>query len=68
MSRPNIDIFRSFVAFALAILVDEGKVAWDTRVQEVIPEFKVKDDRVSQEATIMDLLVSNRAFANAIKC
>lgn len=61
VSRTKIDVSRSFVAFVLAILVDEGKIAWDTRVQEVIPEFKVKVDKVSQEATIMDLLVCRRA-------
>lgn len=46
------------MAFAIAILVDEGRLKWDTRVQEIIPEFKVMDQKVSKEATIMDLLVS----------
>ena len=52
-------LFRSFTAIALAMLIDSGELRWDTRIQEVIPEFRVVDDEVSRQATVLDLLVSH---------
>jgi CubicO group peptidase (beta-lactamase class C family) len=40
----------------LGILVDQGKVTWDTKVTDVIPEFKLYDTYVTQEFTIRDLI------------
>lgn len=47
---------KAFTATALAILVDEGKIKWDDRVQQHIPEFKMYNDYVTKEFTIRDLL------------
>lgn len=47
---------KAFTAAALAILVDEGKIKWDDKVQQHIPEFKMYNDYVSREFTIRDLL------------
>ena len=47
---------KAFTAAALAILVDEGKITWETRVTEIIPEFKLYDPYVTNEFTIKDLL------------
>lgn len=47
---------KAFTTSALAILVDEGKINWDDRVQKYIPEFKLYNDYVSQNFTIRDLL------------
>jgi len=47
---------KAFTATALAILVDQGKLQWDDRVQQYIPEFKLYDPYVSAHFTIRDLL------------
>lgn len=47
---------KAFTAAALGILVDQGKIKWDTKVTDVIPEFKLYDTYVTQEFTIRDLL------------
>ena len=47
---------KGFTATALAILVDEGKISWDDRVQKHIPDFKLWNDYVSEKFTIRDLL------------
>lgn len=47
---------KAFTAAALAILVDEGKIGWDTHVTDIIPEFKLYDPYVTNEFTIRDLL------------
>ncbi len=47
---------KAFTTAALAMLVDEGKVKWDDKVTQYIPEFKMYDDYVTKEFTIRDLL------------
>ncbi|HNW61263.1 MAG TPA: serine hydrolase [bacterium] len=47
---------KAFTAAALGILVDEGKLRWDTRVTDLIPEFRLHDPWVTAEFTIRDLL------------
>jgi CubicO group peptidase (beta-lactamase class C family) len=47
---------KAFTAFALGILVDEGKISWDDKVRAWIPEFKMYSPYVTEEFTIRDLL------------
>jgi CubicO group peptidase (beta-lactamase class C family) len=48
---------KAFTAASLAILVDEGKIAWDDRVIDHLPAFQMYDPYVTREMTIRDLLV-----------
>ncbi len=47
---------KAFTAAALGILVDEGKIKWDDKVRNYIPEFKLYSPFVTEEFTIRDLL------------
>lgn len=47
---------KAFTSAALAQLVDERKITWDTKVTDIIPEFKLYDPYVTREFTIRDLL------------
>jgi len=47
---------KAFTAAALGILVDEGKLKWDDKVRDYIPEFKLYDPWVTEQFTIRDLL------------
>ena len=47
---------KAFTAAAVGILVYQGKLTWDTKVTDVIPEFKLYDTYVTQEFTVRDLL------------
>lgn len=47
---------KAFTAAALGILIDEKKLTWETKVTDVIPEFKMFDPYVTAEFTITDLL------------
>lgn len=47
---------KAFTATTLAILVDEGKIKWDDKVIQHIPEFKMYNNYVTKEFTIRDLL------------
>lgn len=48
---------KAFTSTALAILVDEGKLAWDDRVIDRLPGFRMYDAYASQNMTVTDLLV-----------
>ncbi len=48
---------KAFTATALAMLVDEGKLAWDDPVIKHLPDFQMYDAYVTREMTIRDLLV-----------
>jgi CubicO group peptidase (beta-lactamase class C family) len=47
---------KAFTATALGILINEGKLSWDDKVIDYIPEFRVYNPYVSQDFTIRDLL------------
>jgi CubicO group peptidase (beta-lactamase class C family) len=47
---------KAFTAAALAILVDEGKLRWDDKVIDYLPEFRLYDPYVTREFTVRDLL------------
>lgn len=47
---------KAFTATALAMLIDSGKLNWDDKVTDYIPEFQMFDPYVTREFTIRDLL------------
>jgi CubicO group peptidase (beta-lactamase class C family) len=47
---------KAFTAAALAMLVEEGKVAWDDPVTKYLPTFAMSDPIVTQLITVRDLL------------
>lgn len=47
---------KAFTAAALGILVDEGKLKWNDKVRDHIPEFMLYDPYVTEQFTIRDLL------------
>ena len=49
-------VSKAFTAAALALLADEGKLGWDDRVIDHLPEFRMFDPWVTREFTIRDLL------------
>lgn len=51
---------KAFTTAALAMLVDEGKLAWDDPVTKYLPQFHVYDPYVTRELTVRDL-VSHRS-------
>jgi CubicO group peptidase (beta-lactamase class C family) len=47
---------KAITCAALGMLVDEGKIKWDDKVRDYIPEFKLYSPYVTEEFTIRDLL------------
>lgn len=49
-------VSKNITAAALALLVDEGKISWDTKIVDVIPWFALSDPWVTQQVTVRDAL------------
>lgn len=47
---------KAFAALSIALLVEEGKLAWDKPVRNYMPEFKLFDPIASELMTPLDLL------------
>jgi CubicO group peptidase (beta-lactamase class C family) len=56
---------KAMTAACMGMLVDEGKVKWDDRVVEHLPEFQLYDPFVTREIKIRDLFVHNTGLGNA---
>ncbi|MDB4949163.1 MAG: beta-lactamase [Gemmatimonadetes bacterium] len=55
---------KAFTATALAMLVDEGKVAWDDPVTKYVPTLRLADPYVQHELTVRDLLTHRSGLPN----
>ena len=47
---------KAFTSAALGILIDEGRLTWDTKVIDIIPEFRLYNPYVTSDFNIKDLL------------
>lgn len=47
---------KGFTCFALAMMIDEGKLNWDDPVRKHIPEFQLHDAWVTEHFTVRDLV------------
>lgn len=47
---------KGFTCFALAMMIDEGKLNWEDPVRKHIPEFQLHDSWVTENLTVRDLV------------
>jgi beta-lactamase class C len=47
---------KAFATALAGLLVDDGKLSWDTRLIDVLPYFRLKDVQASDQATVSDIL------------
>ena len=55
---------KAFVAAGMAMLVDDGKLNWNDKVIEHLPEFQLKDPYLTRELNIIDLLTHRTGIGN----
>ena len=56
---------KAVVCMALGNLVDQGKLSWNDKVRDHLPEFRLSDPYITEEARVMDLLTHNLGIAQA---
>jgi beta-lactamase class C len=47
---------KAFATALTGLLVDDGKLSWDTKLVDVLPYFKLKDMQAADQATVADIL------------
>lgn len=45
-----------FTAVAIGILVDQGKLSFDSKIKDLIPGFKVANEHTTEHATVADAM------------
>ena len=56
---------KAFTSAAVAMLVDEGKMQWDGKVNTYIPFFRLSDPLANQNVTLRDLLTHRTGVPGA---
>lgn len=51
-------------AACVGMLVDEGKLKWDDKLKNILPDFRLYDAYVSDEITVRDILRHNAGLGN----
>ncbi|MCJ1475571.1 hypothetical protein MMC13_004234 [Lambiella insularis] len=54
---------KALTSSAVAMLVDDGKLNWDTPIREYLPDFKERHDEIGLKATVRDLLCNRTGLA-----
>lgn len=54
---------KSFTAASLGILVDQGKLAWDDRIKDLLPNFRHFDKTIYDHSTVIDFLSHRTGLA-----
>ncbi len=54
---------KAFTAAAMALLVAEGKVHWDDKVVDWLPQFRLADEWITHQLTLRDLLCHRSGLA-----
>lgn len=65
---PTASCTKAFTTTAMAILVDEGKLDWDTPVKHYIPTFKLYDTFAGERLTPRDLVTHGPDSHATISC
>ncbi|MEO5828946.1 MAG: serine hydrolase domain-containing protein [Rhodanobacter sp.] len=47
---------KAFATAMTGLLVDDGKLGWDTKLLDVLPYFKLKDMQAASQATVGDIM------------
>src|SRR5690606_10315067 len=47
---------KAFTTMGLALLIDEGKLTWDTPIREYMPDFRLYDEFATAQMTARDLV------------
>jgi beta-lactamase class C len=47
---------KAFATAVTGLIVDDGRLSWDTRLVDVLPYFKLKDTQGAAHATVADIL------------
>src|SRR5512133_994506 len=47
---------KAFTSACIGLLVEDGKLRWDDKVVDILPQFRLNDPWIAQHMTVTDLL------------
>ena len=59
-------VSKSFTAALMSMMVDEGKVRWEDKVKDVLPEFELLDKDIEAEVEVRDLMTHKLGFRSQV--
>ena len=57
---PLASLTKLFTAVAVGVLVEEGKVAWSTKIKDILPEFRMVDEATAERLTV-EMILSHQS-------
>jgi CubicO group peptidase (beta-lactamase class C family) len=55
---------KALTAAGIADLINQGKLSWDTRVAEIMPEWRQKNKQVETQTTVTDILAHRTGLSS----
>ncbi len=59
-------VSKSFTAALMSMMVDEGKVRWEDKVKDILPEFELFDKEIEAEVEVRDLMTHKLGFRSQV--
>ena len=57
---PLASLTKLFTAVAVGVLVEEGKLAWSTKIKDILPEFRMVDEATAERLTV-EMILSHQS-------
>ena len=62
---PGCSLTKAIISATIGVLVEEGAFTWDTRVQDVLPGFQIRDQILQNVKSITDLLAHRTGMSTS---
>lgn len=57
-------VSKSFTATLMAMMVEEGRLQWNDRVKDLLPDFEPADNTLREETRVADLMTHRMGYAS----
>ncbi|KAH9215717.1 beta-lactamase/transpeptidase-like protein [Leptodontidium sp. 2 PMI_412] len=60
-------ISKGITALGVGVLVNEGKLSWETKLTDILPDFKQTDSETQEKTTIVDFMSNRTGLASQVQ-
>ena len=62
---PGCSLTKAMISATMGVLVEQGSLTWETKVEDVLPEFHIRDEVLQNLTTITDLLAHRTGMSTS---